>query len=46
MVILALFGVWSIIGSIIRTVNQLQHCDIFLSEGMMSMTSMMCNIFG
>ncbi len=46
MVILAIFGVWSIIVNIILTVNQLQHCDVFLSDGMMSMISMMCNIFG
>lgn len=46
MVILAIFGVWSIIVNIILTVNQLQHCDVFSSDGMMSMISMMCNIFG
>ena len=46
MVILALFGIWSIIGNLVRFVVQLQHCDVFSSEGMMSLTSLMCYIFG
>jgi len=46
MMILAIFGVWNIAGDLIGIMIQLQHCDIFLSEGTKSITSIICDIFG
>jgi len=46
MVILALFGMWSIVGNLMRFGGQLQHCKEFSSEGMTSTISIICYIFG
>jgi len=46
MVILALFGVWGIVGNLIQIVVQLQHCNMFSSDGMVSIISIICSIFG
>jgi hypothetical protein len=46
MVILALFGIWNIVGDLASIVIQLQHCDVFSSNEMTSTVSIVCYIFG
>ena len=46
MLVLAVIGIWSVAVNLIRILIQLQYCDIFSSEGITSMTSVICYILG